>query len=112
MIAQPRALDTVVNTGWKIMLPPVSNLSQNMTATVLDAVAHKVNIVILKHSKCQVHFKILVPCYQSLYLDSQLGLRHHVDSKKDNIIVSKSFPSHLDSLLSSFSLARYKYELE
>ena len=46
MIARPRALDTVVNTGWKIMLPPVSNLNQNMTATVLDAVAHKVNIVV------------------------------------------------------------------
>ena len=46
MIAQPRALDTVVNTGWNIMLPPASNLNQNTTATVLDAVAYKVNIVI------------------------------------------------------------------
>ena len=53
MIAQPRALDTVVNTGWKPMLPPVSNLKQNMTATVLDAVAHKVNIVInIQNVKC------------------------------------------------------------
>ena len=46
MIAQPRALDTAVNTGWKAMLPLVSNLNQNMTATVLDAVAHKVIIAI------------------------------------------------------------------
>ena len=47
MIAQPRALDTAVNTGWKAMLPLVSNLNQNMLATVLDApVAHKVSMVL------------------------------------------------------------------